>query len=117
MCTYGFHFEQLDSSGELYLSEWLPLQEPHYVLEEVFSKNIEGLPLSAPPQGQLGGSTVPLQLFGALGGSSHPSRLGSEGSLPSESTAHGVGVGAFQWHTHMLEPEQSAIRVGQGGMG
>lgn len=36
--------------------------------------------LSAPPQGQLGGSTALLQLFGALGRSSPLFRQGSEGS-------------------------------------
>lgn len=82
MCTYVFHFEQLDSSGELYRSGWFPLEEPHYAIEEVLSKNTEGLLLllSAPPQGQLGGSTALLQLFGALGGSSPLFRQGSEGS-------------------------------------
>lgn len=67
--------------------------------------------LSAPPQGQLGGSTVPLQLSGALARSPPPSRQGNEGS-----PCQNLLFGAFRRDTHLLDLEQPAVRISPGGV-
>lgn len=70
--------------------------------------------LSALPQGQLGGSTVALQLFGALGGSSLPPNRAVK--VLTVRTSHGLG--AFQRDTHLPGPESSlSSGSGRGGLG
>lgn len=65
-----------------------------------------------PAPGTAGGSSVPLQLFGALVRSSPPSRQGKEGS-----PCQNPHFGAFQRDTHLLDLELPAVRIRRGGMG